>query len=231
LIDQQVAWIHTQVLPDRPARVLDLGCGPGLYTLRLAALGNECAGIDFSPASIDYAREQAARANAACTYMLDDIRRAGYGTGYDLVMFIFGEFNVFRRTDAMTILDKAYQALDPGGSLVLEPHTYQAVRELGGRTSWYSSESDLFSDRPHLQLYESIWDESRQATTERYYILDALTGGIESHAASLQAYTKDEYRAALLGAGFGSIEFYPSLTGEPSESQKAFLAIVAKKGE
>ncbi len=59
IIDQQVEWIHHQVLKGKPGRVLDLGCGPGLYTSRLAKLGHACTGIDFSPASIAYARQQA----------------------------------------------------------------------------------------------------------------------------------------------------------------------------
>jgi len=231
LIDQQVTWIHNHVLSAQPARILDLGCGPGLYTIRLAGLGHSCAGIDFSPASIDYAREQAARAEASCTYMLEDIRTAGYGTGYDLVMLIFGEFNVFHTSDAKTILGKAYQALAPGGTLLIEPHTFDAVRERGGQRSWYSAESNLFSASPHLQLHEVVWDEALGTTTERYFILDALTGEITPHAASMQAYSNDGYNALLVACGFSDVSFYPSLTGEVNESQREFLAIVANKGE
>jgi predicted TPR repeat methyltransferase len=44
------------VLQSEPQRILDLGCGPGLYTQRLASLGHTCVGIDISPASIAYAR-------------------------------------------------------------------------------------------------------------------------------------------------------------------------------
>ena len=58
-IDRHVAWIHGTVLSERPVSILDLGCGPGLYTNRLAGLGHTCLGIDFAPASIAYAREQA----------------------------------------------------------------------------------------------------------------------------------------------------------------------------
>jgi 2-polyprenyl-3-methyl-5-hydroxy-6-metoxy-1,4-benzoquinol methylase len=50
IIDKHVNWIHNQVLKGNPTRVLDLGCGPGLYTNRLARLGHSCVGIDFSPA-------------------------------------------------------------------------------------------------------------------------------------------------------------------------------------
>jgi 2-polyprenyl-3-methyl-5-hydroxy-6-metoxy-1,4-benzoquinol methylase len=59
LIDQHVDWNHNGLLAGQPGRILDLGCGPGLYTGRLAQLGYQCVGIDYGPASIAYAREQA----------------------------------------------------------------------------------------------------------------------------------------------------------------------------
>lgn len=44
-IGEQVDWIHSELLGGHSTRVLDLCCGPGLYTSRLAALGHECVGI------------------------------------------------------------------------------------------------------------------------------------------------------------------------------------------
>lgn len=131
IIDQHVAWIHEHVLENNPAHILDLGCGPGLYLSRLAALGHDCKGIDFSPASIDYARQQAASQQGKCTYMQGDIRQADYGSDHDLVMLIFGEFNTFKPDDARLILTKAYAALKAGGRLLIEPHTFAAVKQIG----------------------------------------------------------------------------------------------------
>ena len=115
IIDVHVGWIHNHVLKGEPTRVLDIGCGPGLYTQRLARLGHQCTGIDFSPASIAYAREQAERAGLDCKYIQADIRTADFGEGYGLVMFIFGEFNVFRPAEAKDLLIKAHRALVPNG--------------------------------------------------------------------------------------------------------------------
>ena len=147
-IDSQVAWIHRELLKGMPTRVLDLGCGPGLYTSRLAILGHECVGVDISPASVAHAKAQAKEHGLRCSYLLQDMRNADYGRGYGLVMLIFGEFNVFRPSDARTILEKAHAALSPGGVLLLEPHTFAAVREMGERDAhWYSADSGVFSDR------------------------------------------------------------------------------------
>src|SRR5512137_2213612 len=108
IIEEHVEWIQRVVLRNRASRVLDLGCGPGLYSSRLAQRGHTCTGIDFSPASIEYARETAQSQHLTCEYQLADLRQAEYGTGYDLAMFIFGELNVFRLEDAQHILGKAY---------------------------------------------------------------------------------------------------------------------------
>jgi len=45
------------LLPDKP-RVLDAGCGAGYESMRLAALGAEVVGVDFSEGSIKIAREK-----------------------------------------------------------------------------------------------------------------------------------------------------------------------------
>ena len=127
IIRRQVDWIHRTVLAGRPGRILDLGCGPGLYTSRFARLGHTCTGIDFSPASITYAINEARKKSLACSYQLQDLRRADFGRGYDLVLFTFGEFNVFRPEDGRKILKKAYGALEPGGALLLEVSTFDAV--------------------------------------------------------------------------------------------------------
>jgi SAM-dependent methyltransferase len=106
-IEEQVNWIHHKVLLGRPTQILELGCGPGLYTSRLARRGHTCVGIDYSPASIAYAADCAGQEDLHCTYRRQDIRQAEYGAGFGLVMLIYGELNVFRPADARNILDKA----------------------------------------------------------------------------------------------------------------------------
>jgi SAM-dependent methyltransferase len=214
VIDAHVEWIHRQVLAARPSRILDLGCGPGLYTARLAALGHTCTGIDISPASIDYARTIAVRDGLSCTYCHEDVRSAEFGSGYELVMLIFGELNAFRPGETRNILQRAHAALVPGGVLLLEVHTFAAVTAMGARpATWRTLERGLFSDRPHLRLDESLWDGARQIAIHRYYIVDAATGAVTRHAESLQAYTADAYQALLTGAGFRVRAVHPSLAG------------------
>ncbi len=227
VIDRHVAWIHHHVLEGKPGKVLDLGCGPGFYTARLTELGHTCVGIDFSPASIDYARRHLPEKGETPRYVLSDVREAAYGTGYDLVFFIFGEFNVFSREDAEHILEKAHRALAPGGQILLEAHTLDAVRKIGELPrSWHAVDQGLFSDDPHVSLYESFWDAEGRTTTERYFIVDAATGDVTLHGASIQAYAEEEYRRLLEDHGFQEIAFYPSLLGDVDETAQDLFVLV-----
>lgn len=228
-IDRHVAWIHQTVLSGAPSRILDLGCGPGLYSQRLAQLGHTCCGIDYSPASIAYARQQAAQTQAACTYRLDDIRRAPFGEGYDLVLLIFGEFNVFCPADASLLLWKCHAALRPSGQLLLEPHTLTAIEEMGREPAvWYSSPGGLFSPDPHLVLMERAWEPAGQTAATRYYVVDAATAAVTRFAQTMQGYSEDQYRGLLADHGFQSITFYSGLAPD-GPVHPALCAILAAK--
>lgn len=230
-IDAHVEWIHRELLSGSPTKILDLGCGPGLYASRLARLGHRCVGIDFSPASMEYAKEQAASENLSCGYLHADVRFIEYGSGYGLAMLIFGEFNVFKPADAVRIVRKAHAALDEGGVLLLEAHTNEAIREFGMRpASWYSAESGLFSDSLHLCLQENFWDAESETVTRRYFIVDASSEEVTRYAQSLKAYTKEEYRAILEEAGFTDVRFHPSLIGRDDPPQSNLQVIVSRKG-
>ncbi len=224
IVDTHVAWIHEQVLSRQPARILDLGCGPGLYAERLVPLGHEVVGVDVSPASIAHARERAPGA----TFIEGDIRRVDLGApgSFSLGMLLFGEANAFRTPDLEAILARTRAALEPGGALLLEPHSFEAVRRVGTRPStWYTAPCGLFSGEPHLCLRESFWDEATATATERWWVVDPATREVTRHVGTLQAYTEDAYRSLVVGAGFETITLHGGL-GVPQED---LLALVARK--
>jgi SAM-dependent methyltransferase len=226
-IEEHVGWIHKDVLAGRTTKVLDLACGPGLYASRLASMGHECVGIDYSPASIAHAKDEVGDTGLNCQYVEADIRQADYGSGFGLVMLIYGELNVFRPDDAKLILRKAHKALDPGGIIVLEPSTEEAVREIGARRPfWATAEIGLFSNRPHLRLQEASWDAEARVATTRYFIVDAEDGSVERFAGSTQAYSDEEYRELLKECGFEDIEFRPPLAGDFNDH---LMILIAKK--
>ena len=225
IIDGHVGWIHANLLEHVPSRILDLGCGPGLYSNRLARMGHTCTGIDFSPASIAYARETAA---PAATFIEGDLRTTRFDDGYNLIMQIYGEFNVFPPDVAGKILRRAANALAPGGQLLLEVSTYAAVKAMAAtRRGWYSSREGLWSDRPHLCLEEAFWDETAQATIYRNFVVDTESAAVQLWSSSYQAYTEEAYRSILAQAGFTRVSMLDGLGG--AQPQEGFVVIIASR--
>jgi len=228
IIDKHVKFIDE--LAGGPTKVLDLGCGPGFYLSRLTKLGYECKGIDFSPASIEYAKEQAEKAGQKIEYNTEDIRTANFGEGYGLVMMIYGEFNVFKIGEIKSILKKAYESLEEGGVFIAEPNRYELVKKVGeGSASWYSADAGLFSPKPHLCLMENFWIEDQNVAINRYFIMDSETDEVTLHSSTMRGYTEDECLELLRETGFHDVEIFDSLAGEEIESDKHLMVIVGRK--
>ncbi len=197
IVARHVNWIAGQ-LPRMPSRILDLGCGLGFYTQALAEKGHRCVGVDFSPASIEYACRQSSNGPPAPEYHLSDIRGYANEQAFDCVIMTFGEFNVFTRQDANGILRNCAGMLRDGGLFVLEAHTFEAVRASGSApASWQRQPSGLFSDAPHLCLQENAWNASDASALSRYFIVDAASAEVRQYASFMQAYTAEEYETML----------------------------------
>jgi SAM-dependent methyltransferase len=219
-IDKHIDFIRQVALPRPGARVLDLGCGPGLYTQRLAEQGYDCFGIDLGPASIEFAVDQARPVADLCRYVQGDLRHVDFGEGYDLVMFLFGDFNPFPREEALEILRRCRTALASDGHVLLEVHSFDAVRDRGkAPPRWMAVESGLFFDAPHLRLEQSFWLDDSAHAVGRYWIVDAATGDTTKYGWSMRAYTDAEYKSVLAEAGLNLLARYENLTGTnvPSE--------------
>jgi hypothetical protein len=96
-------------------------------------------------------------------------------------------------------------------------------------SSWYSTEKGLFSDGPHLCLQENFWDAEGNVAIERYYIVNAVTGEVARHSASIQAYTDSQYRSLLVECGFSEVEFYPSMGGSTGSAGSDLTVILSRK--
>ncbi len=216
IVEAQVEWIHRDVLGELPSRVLDLGCGPGLYSHRLARLGHRCTGLDFSPASIGHAQREAAE--LPCEFMLADLRHAEFPGNQDLVLLNYGQLNVFPREVATAMMKRASCALRVGGQLLLEVQTEEQVRSADGAPpTWHAAHGGLFAEGPHLVLYERCWDEELRCATERWHVVTE-SGRVLRFALSNEAYSHAELEAMLRQAGFHQIEILDRFGGSPDDS-------------
>lgn len=107
----------------RPARILDVGCGPGRHANELGRRGHEVHGVDISAAFLDVAR---AEAPPGVTYERLDARRLPFEREFDLVLSVCqGAFGMSGGPAAGDTLDPDAEILagmaraaKPGGRVV-----------------------------------------------------------------------------------------------------------------
>jgi SAM-dependent methyltransferase len=106
--------------PVAGARVLDLGCGFGDTTQRIAGIvgsGGEVAGVDVSGRFIETARREADEAPAAnVRFSVADVQTDELGGPYDLA---FSRFGTMFFANPVAALRNVRSALAPGGRLVM----------------------------------------------------------------------------------------------------------------
>jgi len=91
-IIRSVDWITTEFNISRGYKIADFGCGPGLYTARLAKTGANVTGIDFSGRSIEYAKDVAVREQLNISYVHQNYLEFETEDQFDLVMMIMSDF-------------------------------------------------------------------------------------------------------------------------------------------
>ncbi|MCL1163858.1 class I SAM-dependent methyltransferase [Shewanella chilikensis] len=204
VIERQVDWLCSQLAPG--AQVLDLGCGPGFYTQLLAKRGFCCTGVDFSPASITYAQQQAQAAGLDIDYQLLDVRSYRPTKKFDFIMMTFGELNVFSAADAKSLLKHCANWLTPNGKLLVEVHSFDEVKRQGqAEPSWQRQSQGLFLDAPHLLLTEHAWDEALQTSSTLFWVIEE-NGKVARFGSRMQAWQDEEYLQLLNECGFNKIQ-------------------------
>ncbi|MHC4856105.1 MAG: class I SAM-dependent methyltransferase, partial [Planctomycetota bacterium] len=122
-IDRSVEWIVSHFNITADTAIADFGCGPGLYTTRLAKTGADVTGIDFSPRSIEYAKTTAAEQNLHITYISQNYLAFETDKRFDLVIMIFCDFCALSPQQRTLLLNKYRAFLKPGGALLMDVHS------------------------------------------------------------------------------------------------------------
>ncbi len=92
-------------------RILDLGCGDGYLTAKLAAMGCEMVGVDASAPQVEGARKLGLDAR------VDDAQRLNFSEEFDAV---FSNATLHWMCDPEAAIDSVWRALKPAGRFVGE---------------------------------------------------------------------------------------------------------------
>jgi cyclopropane fatty-acyl-phospholipid synthase-like methyltransferase len=227
-IDRSVEWIVSHLGVDKGTKIADFGCGPGLYTTRLARRGTDVTGIDFSKRSIDHAQKTAAAEGLSIRYINESYLELKLDDRFDLFTMIMCDFCALGLEQRRTMLRKFQKLLAPGGAVLLDVYSLAAF---AGREEAATCEIDLmdgfWSPHPYYGFLNTFKYDDEKVVLDKYTIVEeARTRTIYNW---LQYFSPEALEHELNGCGLDVEERYADVAGSTYDPEHAEFAVVARK--
>ena len=211
-ISSTLEWIQNKMPGDR-LRILDLGCGPGLYTEKLAENGHIVSGMDFSSNSIRYAKESASGKKLNINYIQQNYLEMEEENKYDLVLMIFTDFGVLSPDQREILLANVYRALKPGGKFLFDVMNENYPLNVSGSKEWESSEKGFWRNGPYLALTESFYYENQKVALSQHIIIDEA-GEMDVYRFWIHTFSHADLEKILAAHGFSATESHDNVVPE-----------------
>ncbi|MAT99417.1 MAG: SAM-dependent methyltransferase [Anaerolineaceae bacterium] len=227
-IEASVNWLQARFNIGPDTHIADFGCGPGLYTTRLAQLGAEVTGIDFSANSLAYAKETAATHNLTIDYVHTNYIEYHSDKRFDLILLIYCDFCPLSPAQRQQLLTVFKAHLDDGGAIVLDVHSLVEFDQFEESMSYGRRQyGDFWTDEDYFDFIYKFKYEGEHVTLDKYSIFTP-TREFEIYN-WLQYFDQAFLTAEFATNGLTITDWYANVAGEPFDPQLPTMAIVAQK--
>ena len=210
-----------------PRTVVDLACGTGSVTVRLADRGLSVVGVDLSEEMLCVATSKIAGRENAPAFVCQDLTKLHLPRAVDLAVCALDSLNYILDPDnCRRAIERVYKALNPGGCFIFDVNTPRKLRAMDGEV-FLDADDDVYC------LWRGEFDEDTNICT---YGMDIFQrrGALWQRSGEMHqeyAYSQEQLTQFLLDAGFTNIEVFGDCRFEaPSEGEQR-IYFKARKGK
>ena len=227
-IDKSVEWIISNFNIGSDTKIADFGCGPGLYTTRLAKGKADVTGIDFSKNSIQYAQEAANKEGLSINYVNQNYLDFETDERFDLILMIMCDFCALSPEQRKKMLGKFYNILSPDGSVLLDVYSLNAFEQLHEESTYEINQlNNFWSAEKYYGFLNTFKYEKEKVILDKYTIIEkSRTRTIYNW---LQYFSPEELEIVFNENGFIVENVFSNVAGENFNPDSNEFAVVAKK--
>jgi SAM-dependent methyltransferase len=227
-IDRSVVWLQSRFNIDNNTRIADFGCGPGLYTSRLAQLGAQITGIDFSANSIDYARTTAERQKLHIDYRQENYLDFNNDQQYDLICMIMCDFCALSPQQRKQLLGIFHRHLKSDGALFLDVYSLASYEQRQECADYeFRQLNGFWSAEDYYGFINTFKYADEKIVLDKYSLFEADRSRVIYNW--LQYYSLEVLANEFVENGFSIRETYADTAGAPYREGSAEIAVVAKR--
>ncbi|OMF63959.1 class I SAM-dependent methyltransferase [Paenibacillus sp. FSL R5-0766] len=228
-IDETVNFISEIAPLTKYKKIIDLGCGPGLYSQSLAARGYEVVGVDFNEKSIEYAVHEAQKKGLIIDYRIEDMTNIEIEQEFDLALLIYEIYSVFNPENRRKILSNIHRGLKSEGLVLLDVLSENSYEKFEQNFMWGLTRKDNpFSDNKHLSLFASIKYPDHVTLSKNVLVFG--DGELVNYHYWNQHFTIESLEKEVNDAGFTLEKIYADVNGGEYQAEgESFAAVLKKK--
>lgn len=227
-IESTVEWIVKKAAKSN-LNILDLGCGPGLYSQLLVQKGHQVNGVDFSKNSINYATKKAKEKNLEIEYRCQNYLKLEDENKFDLVILIFTDFGVLAPDDRTTLLSNIHRALKPGGCFLFDVLNDSHFDQHLNDKTWEIAENGFWRDKPYLHLSDTYSYPEDKVILSQHCVIDE--DDFEIYRFWTHFFSDQKLKSLLLKSGFKTPKIYNDIIPKSEVHNHSDVSFcVTKKG-
>ncbi|HCU2749295.1 TPA: class I SAM-dependent methyltransferase [Clostridioides difficile] len=226
-IEDSVNWIVTVANPVNYPKLLDLGCGPGLYAEKFAQKGYKVTGIDFSKRSINYAQNRNKETNLNINYLFQSYLNMNYNEEFDLATLIYCDYGALSTENRRLLMEKIYDSLKPGGKLILDVFTINKYNNFEEIKYWEINEDGGFWSNEKYMCLQDNCKYNDYNTLEQTLVITEKDENV--FYVCNHYFSKESFLLEVENIGFKSVEFFSNVKGEAYSDDSMTMGLVLQK--
>ncbi len=227
-IERSTAWIAERFDLSNGTAVADFGCGPGLYSIRLARTGARVTGIDFSENSIRYAKQAAATENLPVNYVLEDYLNFETTDRFDLIIMIMCDYTVLSPAQRKHLLSRFHSLLKPGGAILLDVYTLNMFNQREEAAGYEYNQMDGFwSAEDYYAFVNTFKYEPELLILDQYTIV--LPDEVRRIYNWMQCFDRTSLEQEFQSCGLQIHSFHANVAGDAYDPESTEMAVIATK--